>query len=110
MQICEAARAPRNATIRDIFRRYAYDDAGHFVGHSAPAAVFLQFGRQDHPIPEKLARHYYDLFSQPKRVVFYNAGHALNGEARRDRVEWLVKRLSLKPVDQAALTRVPALQ
>lgn len=99
-----------DATIRDFFRRYAYDDAGHFVGHSAPAAVFLQFGRQDHPIPEKLARHYYDLFSQPKRVAFYNAGHALNGEARRDRVEWLVKRLTLKPADQAALTRIPVLQ
>jgi cephalosporin-C deacetylase-like acetyl esterase len=96
--------------LRDFFRKYAFDDPVHFVGHSAPASVFLQFGSQDKPIPEKLARHYYDLFSEPKKIEFYKAGHALNSEARIDRVQWLVNRLALRPFDRAALARIPELK
>jgi dienelactone hydrolase len=96
--------------LRDFFRKYAFDDPVHFIGHSAPASVFLQFGSEDKPIPEKLARHYYDLFSDPKRIEFYKAGHALNSEARKERVQWLVERLALRPVDGAALARIPELK
>lgn len=96
--------------IREFFRRYAFDDPAHFIGHSAPASVFLQFGSEDKPLPEKLARHYYDLFSGPKRIAFYQAGHALNGEARAERVQWLVERLALAPVDRPALARIPGLK
>lgn len=96
--------------LRDFFRKYAFDDPVHFIGHSAPASVFLQFGSEDKPIPEKLARHYYDLFSEPKKIEFYKAGHALNSEARTDRVQWLVERLALRPVDRAALARIPKLK
>lgn len=97
-------------TIRGFFRRYAFDDPVHFIGHSAPASVFLQFGSEDKPIPEKLARHYYDLFSEPKKIAFYQAGHALNSEARTERVQWLVERLALRPVDRSALSRIPELK
>jgi len=96
--------------LRDFFRKYAFDDPVHFIGHSAPASVFLQFGSEDKPIPEKLARHYYDLFSEPKKIEFYKAGHALNSEARTERVQWLVERLALRPVDRAALARIPELK
>jgi uncharacterized protein len=96
--------------LRDYFRKYAWDDPINLVGHSAPAAVFLQFGRQDKPITEKMARRYYELFAEPKRIEFYDAGHALNGAARRDRAEWLRQRLSLKPIDHAALARIPELK
>ena len=44
------------------------------------------FGRQDKPIPLKWARRFYDLFSWPKKIAFYDAGHALNREARMERV------------------------
>src|SRR5215470_15802734 len=92
--------------IRALFRKYAFDDPAHFVGHSGPASVFLQFGLEDDPVPEKLARHYYDLFSEPKKIGFYDAGHALNAEARKERDQWLVERLSLRPVDKEALSRI----
>lgn len=72
--------------------------------------VFLQFGLQDKPISEKRARHFYDLFSEPKKIAFYDAGHALDGKARMERAEWLVKRLSLLPIDKAALARIPDLK
>ena len=96
--------------LREFFRTYAFDDPAHFVGHSAPASVFLQFGSEDKPIPEKLARHYYELFSEPKKLAFYKAGHALNAEARADRVKWLAQRLALQPVDEPALARIPELK
>jgi cephalosporin-C deacetylase-like acetyl esterase len=96
--------------LRDYFRKYAWDDPVNLVGQSAPAAVFLQFGRQDKPITEKMARRYYQLFAEPKRIEFYDAGHELNAEARRDRVEWLRQRLSLKAIDHEALARIPELK
>jgi dienelactone hydrolase len=96
--------------LRDYFRNYAWDDPINFVGYSAPAAVFLQFGRQDKPITEKMARRYYELFAEPKRIEFYDAGHALDGKARRDRAEWLRQRLSLKAIDHEALARIPELK
>lgn len=96
--------------VREYFRKYAWDEPANFVGHSAPAAVFLQFGRQDKPITEKMARRYYDLFAEPKRIEFYDAGHALDAKARLDRAEWLKERLSLRPIDQAALARIPELK
>ena len=97
-------------TLRVLFRKYVWDDPVYFIGRSAPAAVFLQFGRNDEPIPEGLARRHYDLFAQPKRIAFYDAGHALNREARRDRVAWLAERLSLASIDQAALASIPELK
>jgi dienelactone hydrolase len=99
-----------DAALRDYFRKYAWDDPVHFTGHSAPAAVFLQFGKQDAGISEQMARRYYELFAEPKRLAFYEAGHALDAAARKDRVDWLVKRLALKPVDHSALDRIPELK
>jgi dienelactone hydrolase len=96
--------------IREYFNMYAWDDPIHFVGNSGPAAVFLQFGRQDKPITEKMARRYFTLFAEPKQISFYDAGHALNAEARRDRADWLAKRLALKPIDKSALARIPELK
>jgi len=96
--------------VREYFRKYAWDEPANFIGHSAPATVFLQFGRQDKPIPEKMARRAYELFAEPKKMEFYDAGHALDAKARRDRVEWLRQRLSLKPIDLAALARIPELK
>jgi cephalosporin-C deacetylase-like acetyl esterase len=97
------------AALRDFFRQYAFDDPVHFIDHSAPAAVFLQFGEEDHGIPEKIARGYFDRFAEPKKIEFYKAGHALNREAREERIEWLAERLKLTPIDREAIERVPGL-
>ncbi len=96
--------------LRDFFKKYAFDDPIHFVGRSAPASIFLQFGSDDKGITEAFARHYYDLFSEPKKIAFYKAGHALNSQARLDRVQRLTERLRLSPVDAEAIARVPDLK
>ena len=96
--------------VREYFRQYAWDDPVHFITRNAPAAVFLQYGRQDKPITEKMARRAYERLAEPKKIAFYDAGHALDAAARRERVEWLAQRLGLKPVDWAALARIPELK
>jgi dienelactone hydrolase len=95
--------------LRDFFQQYAFDDPIHFIGRSAPASVFLQFGRDDEPIPEKMARHYFERFAEPKKISFYAAGHALNSEARKERIQWLAERLKLSPIDATAISRLPDL-
>ena len=109
-QMVELRKKYGDEPLRKHFRDYAWDDPANFVGHSAPAAVFLQYGRQDKPIPEKMARRDSARFAEPKRVRFYDAGHELNAEARRERVEWLAERLSLRRVDFDALARIPPLK
>ena len=108
MEITHFREKNGDQVLRDFFREYAFDDPIHFIGHSAPASVFLQFGLEDEGIPEKVARHYFELFGEPKKIGFYKAGHALNGEAREERVRWLVERLKLQPIDREAIERVPA--
>jgi len=95
--------------LRDFFRQYAFDDPVNFIGHSAPAAVLLQFGRDDAPIPESSARSYFERFSEPKKIGFYKAGHALNAQARTDRIQWLAERLKLPRLDPEAIERLPDL-
>jgi fermentation-respiration switch protein FrsA (DUF1100 family) len=96
--------------LRDFFQKYAFDDPIRYIGHSAPAAVFLQFGQEDEGIPEKMARGYFARFAEPKKIAFYKAGHALNREAREERIEWLVERLKLSPIDHEAIERIPGLE
>jgi dienelactone hydrolase len=99
-----------DAALRDYFRKYAWDDPINFIGHSAPATVFLQFGREDKPITEKMTIRYFELFDANAKMAYYDAGHALNNAARLDRVEWLRQKLSLKAIDRAALALIPELK
>jgi len=96
--------------LRDFFQKYAFDDPIRYISYSAPAAVFLQFGQEDEGIPEKMARGYFERFAEPKKIEFYKAGHALNREAREERIEWLVERLKLSPIDREAIERIPGLE
>jgi dienelactone hydrolase len=97
-----------DAKLRAYLARYAWADPERYVEHSSPAAVFLQFASGDGPA--SYARHCEAIFGVPKRMRIYDAPHALNAQARQDRVQWLVKRLRLKPVDQDALAKIPELK
>jgi cephalosporin-C deacetylase-like acetyl esterase len=89
--------------------RYSWLDQGRYVAHAAPATVFLQYAtKEDFLTPERV-REYYAIVSEPKSLKFYEAPHALNAEARRDRIAFLVKKLSLKPPDPAAIARISEL-
>jgi dienelactone hydrolase len=110
MDVVQFRKKNGEAALHDFFRQYAFDDPVYFIGQSAPAAIFLQFGEEDGGIPEKMARGYFERFAEPKKIAFYKAGHALNREAREERVEWLAERLKLAAINREAIERVPGLE
>lgn len=103
-------RTVGDSALRAFYREHAWSDPANFIGRIAPSAVLLQFGSRDAPIPERLARRYFALTSDPKEIAFYDAGHELDAKSRLDRVAWLARRLRLGAIDTAALARIPPLR
>lgn len=79
-----------------VIDRLAPLDPVEYIAKAAPAPVLLQFGRKDPYVPEPRAREFFDRAAEPKTVLYYDAGHALNGEAIRDRQAWLRKVLRIR--------------
>jgi dienelactone hydrolase len=86
--------------------KYAWLDAGKFVSHAAPATVFLQYATKEDFLTPARAHEYEAVVSEPKRFKLYEAPHALNAEARRDRVAFLTEQLKLKPLSRALIDSV----
>ncbi len=94
----------------DAFQaKYAWLDPGKFVSHAAPAVVFLQYGSQEKFLNPDRARAYAATVSEPKSLKLYDAPHALNAQARRDRIAFLTQQLHLKPLPPAAVANIPDL-
>jgi fermentation-respiration switch protein FrsA (DUF1100 family) len=72
----------------------AIDPVTH-VGKAAPSPVLLQFGTKDPHVPKSRADEFIAATKEPKRVLWYDAGHHLNDQARSDRVAWLIEQLGL---------------
>jgi dienelactone hydrolase len=70
-------------------------DAVHYIGYAAPAALYFQSARQDEIITVEDTIRFYDAASEPKELVWYDAGHRLNEQAHRDRTRWLMEQLGL---------------
>jgi dienelactone hydrolase len=75
-----------------------------YIGHAAPSALFLQFGKTDSYPTDDNAKLYAEKAKDPKLVKFYDAGHALNEEARSDRADWLRKQISISKVEYRVLS------
>lgn len=75
-----------------------------FIGRAAPAHILFQNGRQDTMVPPADAEAYQKAASEPKKVLWYDAGHGLNRQAIVDRHEWLTERLGLTPSEPASGT------
>ncbi|HSZ01865.1 MAG TPA: hypothetical protein VK788_20385 [Terriglobales bacterium] len=94
----------------DAFQaKYGWLDPGKFVSHAAPAVVFLQYGSREEFLNPDRARAYAAIVSEPKRFELYDAPHALNAQARRDRIAFLTEQLDLKPLPPAAIASIPDL-
>jgi dienelactone hydrolase len=89
--------------------KYAWLDPGKFVSHAAPATVFLQYATKENFLTPARAQEYAAIVSEPKKFKLYEAPHALNAEARRDRVAFLCEQLKLKAPPQALIAAVPDL-
>lgn len=89
--------------------RYSYLDQGKYVSHAAPAVVFLQYATKEQFMTADYARAYEKIVSEPKRFKLYEAEHALNAAARKDRIAFLTEQLKLKPLPAKVIARIPDL-
>jgi dienelactone hydrolase len=71
-------------------------DAVEHLGKAAPTPVLLQFGTMDEHVSKDRADASISATSEPKRVIWYEAGHGLNTQAVTDRMIWLSEQLKLK--------------
>jgi len=84
-------------------------DPGQFIAHARPATVFLQYGTQERFLTPARAREYERIVSRPRKFKLYDAPHALNAEARRDRIAFLVEQLKLAPLSRDVIDAIPSL-
>ncbi|HVO60571.1 MAG TPA: hypothetical protein VMT53_06525 [Terriglobales bacterium] len=89
--------------------KYSWADAGKYVSHAAPAAVFLQHATEEPYSSPEMAKAYFATVSEPKKFQLYNAPHALNTKATRDRIVFLSEQLSFKAPDDKAIGGIPPL-
>jgi dienelactone hydrolase len=89
--------------------KYSWMDGGKYVSHAAPAAMFLQYATDEPFLNGDLARQYFEIVSEPKKLKIYSAPHALNLEATGDRIAFLAEQLSFKPPDAKTVAAIPAL-
>jgi hypothetical protein len=89
--------------------KFAWLDPGKFVSKAAPATVFLQYAKQEKFLTAERALQYAEVVSEPKGFKLYDAPHALNDEARRDRIAFLSTQLKLKPLHPSLIASVPDL-
>jgi len=89
--------------------KYAWLDPGKYVSHAAPAVVFMQFATKEDFLTPERARAYAANVSEPKQFKLYDAPHALNAEARRDRISFLTAQLKLHPLPSTLIDAIPDL-
>jgi dienelactone hydrolase len=89
--------------------KYTWIDTGKYVSHAAPASMFLQYATDEPFLNADLAKQYLEIVSEPKKLKIYEAPHALNAEATRDRIAFLAGQLSFKPPDAKAVAAIPVL-
>ena len=82
-----------------------------YIGRAAPAPVFLQFATRDFFVPHPQAEEFWQAARQPKEIAFYDAVHAMNDQARLDRIAWLrkVMKLTERAGTSRPSTRTPVL-
>ena len=88
---------------------HPYSDPGQYIRHAAPATVFLQFATQEDFLTPEHVRKYLPHVSDPKLFKLYEAPHALNAEARADRIGFLAKALGFKAPPPPEIAQVPDL-
>jgi pimeloyl-ACP methyl ester carboxylesterase len=84
------------AKVAQTLETNAWADPASYAARLGPAPALFQYGKQDEDwVPLKDANDYIAMTSGPKEVKFYDTDHALNEAARRDRDDFLRKRLHL---------------
>ena len=79
-------------------------DARYYIDHAAPSHLLFQFASDDLSVLIEDGERYFELASEPKQIARYeNCGHALNAQARIERVTWLCAQFGLPEPTQEIL-------
>jgi dienelactone hydrolase len=70
-----------------------------YVGFASPTPLLLQSGLQDNLVPSRDAELLHAAVRDPKTIRWYDAGHALDIDAARDRLLWLQQWLGMSGPD-----------
>jgi len=89
--------------------KYPWMDQGKYLAQAAPAFVFMQFATQEDFLKPPHVLQYERVVSKPNLLKIYEAPHALNAEARRDRIQFLTEQLKLKKTPLEVITAIPDL-
>ena len=89
--------------------KYSWQDEGKYISHASPAAVFLQYASDEPFLNGEVAKQYFEIVSEPKQLKIYDAPHALNAQAIRDRIAFLAEQLSFQPPGAKAIATIPVL-
>ena len=79
------------------FREMVPIESIRFIGLAKGTPLLLQNGRQDEFVSEADAQLLHNAAPEPKKLLWYNAGHSLTQQANLDRHDWLVQQIGLDP-------------
>ena len=83
----------------NYFRIITPLDAINYVPHAAPTPLLFQFARFEQYFNEAAMKQYAGAASEPKLVLWYDTGHALNDvRPLIDRANWLQRYIGMNPV------------
>jgi hypothetical protein len=89
--------------------KHSWTDPGKYVSHSEGIPKLLQFATDEPVLNPARAKEYLPYVSEPKMLKIYEAPHALNAEATRDRIDFLANQIGFTAPEPKAIAGVPAL-
>lgn len=89
--------------------KYRWTDPALYESHSEGIPKLLQFATKEDMLTPEFARQYLPYLSEPKTLKSYEAEHALNAEATKDRILFLAQQLKVKPPSEEAVAGIPVL-
>ena len=85
------------ATRAAWFREMVPIEAIRFIGFAKPTPLLFQNGKKDEFITEADAQLLHNAAPEPRKLLWYEAGHNLNQQALFDAHDWLVEHIGLDP-------------
>ena len=85
------------ATRTAWFREMIPIEPIRYFAFAKPTPLLLQNGQQDEAVSAADAQVLHNAAPEPKKLLWYNAGHNLTQQAVFDRHDWLVQQIGLDP-------------
>jgi dienelactone hydrolase len=93
--VAEYAQESPSALRNDVTRTLTPVDPLRTVARASPARLFFQAGLEDEIAPREALVGLYRAASRPKRIVWYQGGHAPSTRVLTDSRRWLREQLGL---------------